>query len=346
VRILQIVNPATPIPPVTMGGGERIVYSLIVELQRLGHEVTLLGEDTSQPPAGVEFHGIGTYWHQERTVATVWKHLATHGHRYDAIHNHGRLLFFLPRIWGSATKVHTFHFGDLQLTQVRAFLRLQPRNFVFAPCGAWIARKYSNLGGTWTSVHNGLPADLYVPQFSVAADAPLVSLGRMDPRKGAPQAIEVARRAGRKLIIAGVVGDQPHEKEWFEQHVLRHCDGDQIRFIGPVTDSEKQTLIGNAAAILLPIQGSEAFTVVMIEALACGCPVIGFNQYCIPELVRDGYNGFLATDIDDMVLKVARLHEIDRRDCRRDFEERFSATVMAGRYVDLYARRSASADRP
>lgn len=343
MRILQIVNPATPIPPVTMGGGERIVYSLIVELQRLGHEVTLLGEDTSEPPAGVEFHGIGTYWHQERTVATVWKHLVRHGHRYDAIHNHGRLLFFLPRIWGSAPKVHTFHFGELQLTQVRGFLGLQPRNLVFAPCGAWIAQKYSGLGGVWAPVHNGLPIDLYAPHFAVPADAPLVSLGRMDPRKGAPQAIEVARRTGRKLIIAGVVGDQPHEKEWFERHVRRHCDGEQIQFIGPVTDREKQTLLGNAAAILLPIQGSEAFTVVMIEALACGCPVIGFDQYCIPELVRDGYNGFLATDIDDMVLKVARLDEIDRRNCRRDFKERFSATVMAARYVALYARGSGSA---
>jgi len=343
VRILQIVNPATPIPPVTMGGGERIVYSLIVELQRLGHEITLLGEDTSEPPAGVEFHGIGTYWHQERTVATVWKHLVRHGHRYDAIHNHGRLLFFLPRIWGSAPKVHTFHFGELQLTQVRGFLRLRPRNFVFAPCGAWIARKYSGLGGAWAPVHNGLPLDLYAPHFAVPPDAPLVSLGRMDPRKGAPQAIEVARRTGRKLIIAGVVGDQPHEKEWFERHVLRHCDGEQIRFIGPVTDREKQTLLGNAAAILLPIQGSEAFTVVMIEALACGCPVVGFDQYCIPELVRDGYNGFLAADLDDMVRKVARLHEIDRRNCRRDFEERFSAKVMADRYVALYGLGSRAA---
>ena len=243
----------------------------------------------------------------------------------------------MPRVWGRAAKVHTFHFGELQVPQVRRFLSLQPRNFVFAPCGAWIARKYSGLGGAWTSVPNGLPTDLYVPRFDVSSDAPLVSLGRMDPRKGAPQAIEVARRTGRRLIIAGVIGDQPHEKEWFEQHVRRHCDGKQIQFVGPVTDGEKQELLGSAAAVLLPIQGSEAFTVVMIEALACGCPVIGFDQYCIPELVTDGYNGFLAADLDEMVLKVQRLGEIDRRNCRRDFEERFSSGIMAAKYVDLYA---------
>ena len=336
MRILQIVNPAVPIPPTTMGGGERIVHGLIVELRRLGHEVTLLGEDTSQPPDGVEFHGVGTYWHQEKTVQTVWKHLVARGSRYDAVHNHGRLLFHLPRVWARTPKVHTFHFGELQVPQVRRFLRLQPRNFVFAPCGDWIARKYRSLGGSWTSVHNGLPADLYAPNYTVGPDAPLVSLGRMDPRKGAPQAIEVARRTGRRLIIAGVIGDQPHEKEWFEQNVRRHCDGRQIEFIGPVTDREKQELLAGAAAILLPIQGSEAFTVVMIEALACGCPVVGFSQYCIPELVKDGHNGFLADDLDDMVLKVNRLGEIDRRHCRSDFEKRFTATVMARRYLDLY----------
>lgn len=338
MRILQIVNPAVPIPPVTMGGAERIVHGLILELQRLGHEITLLGEDTSRPPDGVEFHGIGTYWRQEHTVRAVWKHLGGYGHRYDVIHNHGRLLFHLPRIWGRAAKIHTLHFGELQLAQVQAVLRLRPRNFVFAPCGTWIAEKYRSLGGTWNAVHNGLPVDAYVPNYQVSSDAPLVSIGRMDPRKGAPQAIEVARLAGRKLIIAGVVGDQPHEKRWFEEQVLRHCDGDQIRFIGPVDDRQKQDLLANAAAILLPIQGSEAFTVVMIEALACGCPVIGFSQYCVPELVRDGYNGFLAADVAGMAAQVQHLTRIDRRNCRRDFEERFSSPVMTARYLELYER--------
>jgi len=336
VRILHIVNPATPIPPVTMGGLERIVHSLIVELQALGHEITLLAEDTSQPPEGVQFHGIGTYWHKDHAVAAVWKYLLLHGHRYDAIHNHGRLLFHLPSVWSRTSKVHTFYFGELQVPQVQRFVSLRPRNFVFAPCGDWIAEKYRGLGGSWTSVHSGLSEELYTANYDVPSDAPLVSLGRMDPRKGAPQAIEVARKTGRKLVIAGVIGDQPHEKAWFETQVLRHCDGDQIRFIGSVNDREKQELLGSAAALLLPIQGSEAFTVVMIEALACGCPVVGYNQYCIPELVRDGYNGFLANDVDDMAQHIHRLGEIDRRNCRRDFEERFSARVMAAKFVDLY----------
>ncbi|MFA5976137.1 MAG: glycosyltransferase [Elusimicrobiota bacterium] len=342
MNILQIVNPVLPIPPKTMGGTERIVQALLRELVRAGHNVTLLAEDGSTPPAGVEFHGIGTYWHQEKTVRRVWEHLIGHGSRYDVIHNHGRLLYFLPRLWGRAAKVHTFHFGDLQLPQLRRFLSLHPRRFAFTPCGAWIAERYRGFGGEWIPVHNGLAIDQFQPKVTVGTDAPLAIIARMDPRKGVPSAIRVARATGRRLVIAGVIGDQPDEKAWFEENVLKECDGEQIRFIGPVDDRQKQDLLANAAAYLLPLQGSEAFTVMMIEALACGCPVIGFNRYCLPELVKEGVNGFLAQDENDMAGKVRRLGEIDRRNCRRDFEERFSSKVMAEKYQDLYRRLGAS----
>ena len=336
MRILQIANPSVSIPPSTVGGVERIVHALIVELQRHGHEVTLMAEDGSRPPDGVEFHGIGTYWKQERTNRLVWEHILKHGARYDVIHNHGRLKFFLPRIWGRAAKVHTFHIGELLVPNVKQFVSLRPRNFAFAPCGNWIGEKFSHIGGRWTTINNGIPASLYRPGYEVAADAPLLIVARMAPAKGISAAISVARKSNRKLLIAGRVGDQPHEKEWFRDHVERFCDGEQIKFVGPVTDRDKQDLMAGAAAVLLPIQASEAFNVVMIEALACATPVIGYDLYCIPELVRDGYNGFLARDEDDMVAKVGRLGEIDRRNCRADFEARFSAKVMTRRYVDLY----------
>jgi len=341
MRILQIVNPVVSIPPKMMGGTERIVYALIQELIKLGHEVTLLAEDNSQPSSEIDFHGIGTYWEQKQTIPKVWLHLAKYGHRYDVIHNHGRLIFNLPQMWSNIAKVHTFHFGELQISQVKKFLSIRPRHFAFSPCGYWIADKYNYLGGEWNPIHNGLQDDLYSANYHVPEDAPLVSLGRMDPRKGTPQAIQVALATNRKLVIAGQVGDQPHEKQWFEENVLSYCDGKQIKFIGPVNDQQKQVLLSNASALLLPIQGSEAFTVVMIEALACGCPIIGYNQYCIPELVREGYNGFLAKDGQEMQEKVNRLKEIDRRNCRKDFEERFTSSVMANHYVSLYQQLGA-----
>ena len=325
-----------------MGGTERIVHSLIVELQALGHEVTLLAEDSSKPPPGVSFSGIGTYFHQERTRSLVWQHLVRFGRNYDVIHNHGRLIYHLPKLWSAVPKVHTFHFGELLVPQVRRLLRLRPRNFAFVPCGKWIEDKFRSLGGKWNAIHNGLPLESYRPSYSVKADAPLVSIGRMDPRKGAPQAIRVAKNTGRRLIIAGVIGDQPSEKHWFEEHVLKHCDGEQIKFIGPVGDRQKEELLSQAAALLLPIQGSEAFTVVMIEAIANGCPVIGYNQYCIPELVTDGLNGFLVSNEEEMVGAVNRLSTIDRRNCRAVFEQRFTSRTMALEYLALYGRLGAN----
>ncbi len=339
MRILQIVNPVVPIPPRTMGGAERVVHALIGELIKLGHHVTLLAENSSKPPVGVTFHGIGTYWQQEDTVRNVWSHLIRYGHRYDAIHNHGRLLFHLPRIWGRAPKIHTFHFGDILVRQVRSFLRLRPRKVTFAPCGAWIANKYQQLGGRWSPIHNGLSITQYRANYKSDSESPLVIIGRMDPRKGIPDAIAVARKTQHKLLIAGVIGDQPHERDWFETNVLRHCDGHDIQFIGPVDDAAKQDLLCNARGLLMPIQGSEAFGLVAIEALACGCPIIGYDRYSIPELIQDGKTGFLATGIADMASKVCRLNEIDRMECRRDFEQRFTSQIMASRYLALYEDR-------
>jgi glycosyltransferase involved in cell wall biosynthesis len=320
-----------------MGGTERIVDALVGELIAEGHEVTLLGEDSSSPRSGLRFEGIGTYRTQKSSFKKVWKFLLSNGGDFDVIHNHGRLLFFMPTIWSRVAKVHTFHFGELVVPQVRRFVALKPRNFAFAPCGRWIADQYSGLGGRWTSIPNGIPRDSYRPSFDVTSDAPLVAIGRMDPRKGFPMAIRIARSAGRRLIIAGVVGDLPHEKEWFETNVLRHCDGSEIVYVGPVTDSEKQALLASAAGLILPIQGSEAFTVVMLEAIAAGCPVIGLDRYCIPELVIDGFNGFLGSSEAELVEKVRRIEEISRRDVRADFERRFTAAVMAKAYLDLYA---------
>jgi len=342
MKILQIVNPVMPIPPKTIGGVERVVHFLVQDLVQAGHDVTLLAEDTSEPPKGVTFHGVGTYWHQENTVRRVWSHLARYGGRYDVIHNHGRLLFYLPRIWSKAAKVHTWHSGDILVPQLKKFLRLSPRRLAFVPCGQWITKQFEGYGGTWKTIPHGLPSELYRPGLQVDADAPLVMIGRMDPRKGIADGIRVALATGRKLVIAGVIGDQPHEKAWFEENVRRHCDGKQIQFIGPVTDQQKQDLLSRAAAFLLPLHLSEAFGMVMIEALACGCPVIAYDKYSVPEIVREGKNGFLAKDEAEMVQKVKRIGEINRQACRADFDERFTAHRMTERYLELYRQLGAA----
>lgn len=335
MKILQIVNPVIPFPPTTIGGTERVVQYLIDDLIRSGHEVTLMAHNDSVTPAGVKFIPIGTYQDQERTFAKIWKHLLFN--HYDVIHNHGRLLYFLPRVWSGTRKVHTFHMADLETRSFRRFLRLRPRNFTFSPCAAWIQDKYKHLSGHWQYVYNGLPKDAYsFNGHSPGVNAPLVIICRIGEGKGVTDAIEIARKTNRKLIIAGRVGDYPHEREWFEQNIKKHCDGLQIRFAGEVSDPEKQSLLENAAGLLMLSVGSEAFNLTMIEANACGCPVLTYDRYFGPDFIKPGINGFIGSTQQDLIDAAGRLATIDRAKCRQDFEENFTAERMTCNYLKLY----------
>jgi glycosyltransferase involved in cell wall biosynthesis len=337
MKILQIVNPAIPLPAETIGGTERIVQYIIEELVKQGHEVTFMGHNDSVLPAGVKLIKIGTYLDRDKTIQKIWRHLLAH--KYDVIHNHGRLLHFLPVTWGSTRKVHTFHMGELDGSGLQQFIKMRPRNFTFVPCGGWIKQKYQHLGGNWQVVNNGLPADKYKGTTATTGDAPLVIMCRLGATKGVTEAINIAIATGKKLLIAGKVGDYPHEIEWFETQVQARCDGTQIKFIGMVNDAEKQQLLGSAAALLIPVQTSEAFNTTMIEANACGCPVITYNRYCFPEFITGGVNGFLGENEHDLIKAVSHLPEIDRVKCREIFEAGYTSQIMVANYLKIYNKR-------
>ncbi|HEX8608707.1 MAG TPA: glycosyltransferase [Pedobacter sp.] len=321
-------------PAETVGGTERIVQYLIEELVKQGHEVTFMGHNGSVLPKGVKLIKTGTYLDREDTVKTVWRHLLTH--KYDVIHNHGRLLYFLPVIWGKTKKIHTFHMGDLDGQGLRKYINMRPRNMVYTPCGNWITEKYESCGGKWQTVNNGLPGEKYFSVNKVEADAPLVLMSRIGATKGVAEAINIAKSTSKKLVIAGKVGDYPHEIEWFETQIKPRCDGEQIKFIGTVNDEQKQALLSTALALLIPVQNSEAFNTTMIEANACGCPVISYNRYCFPEFITNGVNGFLGENEAALAQAVSRLSQIDRAKCRQIFEDRYTAKIMTDNYLKLY----------
>lgn len=334
MKILQIANPAIPLPAKTVGGTERIIQYLIEELANQDHEVTFMGHNDSVLPPGVKLIKTGTYLDREKTIKTIWRNLLTH--QYDVIHNHGRLLYFLPVIWGKTKKIHTFHMGDLDGQGLKKFIKMRPHNMTFTPCGAWITEKYKSWGSKWQTVNNGLPKDKYFSVNQIATDAPLVLMSRIGATKGVSEAIDIAKSTGKKLVIAGKVGDYPHEIEWFETQIRPRCDGEQIKFIGTVNDEQKQTLLSTALALLIPVQNSEAFNTTMIEANACGCPVISYNRYCFPEFITDGVNGFLGENVDDLAEAVGRLSQIDRANCRKTFEDNYTSRIMTDNYLKLY----------
>jgi glycosyltransferase involved in cell wall biosynthesis len=196
--------------------------------------------------------------------------------------------------------------------------------------------------GRWHLVYNGVSLQAYrfVPQ--VAPDAPLVFLGRIEHIKGTHLAIDIARRSGRKLVIAGNIPEA--HRDYFERQVQPHIDGDRISYVGPVDDRQKDELLGRACAFLMPILWEEPFGIVMAEALACGTPVLGLARGSVPEVVEDGVTGFVRADADELAATVDRIASIDRRACRKRAERLFSDRAVVDGYLQVYADMRARID--
>jgi glycosyltransferase involved in cell wall biosynthesis len=182
-------------------------------------------------------------------------------------------------------------------------------------------------------VYNGVRLSDYQLQVETGPDAPLVFLGRFEHIKGAHNAIALAKATGRRLILAGNV--PPEHSEYFRTQVEPHL-GPRIEYVGPMDDAMKNTLLGQAAALLMLIEWEEPFGIVMAEALACGTPVIGFRRGAVPEVVDHGVTGFVCDTLGEASEAVLRLRELERRDCRASCERRFSSEVIVDAYEALY----------
>src|SRR5206468_9615764 len=155
----------------------------------------------------------------------------------------------------------------------------------------------------------------------------------------------IARRANRRLVIAGVVGPSRADSEYFATHVEPHVDGRTVTFVGPVNDDQKNRWLGQAAALLMPVEWHEPFGIVMAEALACGTPIIGFRRGSVPEVLRDGFNGFICDDVDQAAQQVSEVDGLDRCAIRADCETRFGAAAIVDAYERLYFEMRARVDR-
>jgi glycosyltransferase involved in cell wall biosynthesis len=188
--------------------------------------------------------------------------------------------------------------------------------------------------GTWRLVFNGVPLRTFDYRADRSAEAPLVFLGRVEEIKGPHLAIEIAKRAGRKLVIAGNI--PPEHEAWFAHAIAPHIDGEQVTFIGPVDDERKNHLLGTAHALVMAILWDEPFGIVMAEALACGTPVLGTRRGAVPEVVEHGRTGFVCDDIAQLADAVGKIDQLNRADCRRRVEELFSETAVINAYTHVY----------
>jgi glycosyltransferase involved in cell wall biosynthesis len=342
LHIAITADPYLPVPPRHYGGIERVIDFLVRGLVRCGHRVTLLAHADSRTPARLIAYGrpphVGwacRFSELAQVGGALWRERSA----IDVVHSFGRLAALLPILpVRRLPKIQSYQRDAVPWSGVARAVHLARGSLIFSGCSSAVYRERpaDAHGGEWRTVFNGVDMDVYTARPNVSDDAPLVFLGRLDPVKGAHHAIAIAAQAGRRLTIAGnQVTDGP-DRGYFAERIAPHVDGRNVVYVGPVDDHQKNELLGSAAALLMPIEWDEPFGIVMAEALACGTPVIAFRRGSVPEVIRNGVNGYACGDVAEAVAAVRRLPQIDRRAVRADSEQRFAADVIVESYVDLY----------
>jgi glycosyltransferase involved in cell wall biosynthesis len=349
MRVLVTADPYLPVPPAGYGGIERVVALLVDELVRRRHDVTLVAHPGSRTRATLVPYGCPPHrgaFNRARELAQVGAAIWARRRDIDVIHSFGRLAALAPLLPHAVPKVQSYQ-RAIPWAGVERAARLAGASLQFTSCSAALsATADPRRHGTWHTVYNPVDTTRFEPRDDVAGDAPLVFLGRLEAVKGVGEAVAIARGAGRRLVIAGNRVDSADGRRYFDEVVGPAIDDRTVTWVGEVDDGRKNALLGTAAALLMPIRWDEPFGIVMIEALACGTPVIGFARGSVPEVIRDGETGFVCGGVEDAVQAAARLREISRRRCRREAEVRFGVGPIVDAYERVYAAaRQAGARR-
>jgi glycosyltransferase involved in cell wall biosynthesis len=335
MRIAQVAPLYESVPPHGYGGTERVVSYLTEELVRLGHEVTLFASGDSQTSADL----IAPCRRALRLDGACRDPLASHfvmleqvmrqAPRFDLIHFHIDYLHYPLSSRQRYRHLTTLH-GRLDLPELAPLYREYPDIPVVSistaqraplPCLNW--------QGT---VHHGLPTDLL--SYRGQHGDYLAFLGRICPEKRPDRAIEIARRAGMKLRIAAKVDRA--DLKYFHQEIEPLLKSPGVEFVGELGGPDRTAFLANAYAVLFPVDWPEPFGLVMIEAMACGTPVIAWRCGSVPEVMEDGVTGFVVDTLDEAVEAVGQVGALARANGRRAFEERFTAQRMTQDYLAIY----------
>lgn len=337
MRILLTADPEIPVPPRLYGGIERIVEFLVQGLVEKEHSVTLMAHPDSSVNCSklVPYKGKASKSKLDtlRNTYSLVKEIATT--QYDLIHSFGRLAYLTPALPLNIPKLMSYQ-REPTLSGITKAMVISKRNTLFfTGCSEFITAQIKPLAPAST-VYNGVPIHKYNFQPKVSNDAPLVFLGRIEHIKGTHLAIDVAKKTGRRLIIAGNVPSDSVAQAYFTEKIAPYIDDQQIQYIGPVDDRQKNMLLGQASAFLMPILWDEPFGIVMAEAMACGTPVLALRRGSVPEVIINGVNGFTGTTSEDLINAVGRINQIDRLVCRQVAEKTFSDQAIVGAYEQLY----------
>jgi glycosyltransferase involved in cell wall biosynthesis len=338
LRIAQVTPLYEAVPPRLYGGTERVVAHLTDALVELGHDVTLFASADAETKARlvpVRDQAI------RLDPAPLKSDLAAHlsmlaevrkrADEFDVIHFHTDMIHF-PFFDDCPGKTVTTLHGRLDLKDLAGVYQRWPQ---FPLVSISNDQRRPLASANWAAtVQHGMAAQIY--DFHPENQGYLAFLGRISPEKRPDRAIAIAKATGKRLKMAAKV--DAADRTYFEEQIEPLLDHPLIEFIGEIGDAQKSAFLGGAEALLFPIDWPEPFGLVMIEAMACGTPVIAYDCGSVPEVIEDGLTGFIVRSDAEAIAAVGRLPDLDRSSIRRRFEERFSATAMARRYLDLYDR--------
>jgi glycosyltransferase involved in cell wall biosynthesis len=346
MRIAQVAPLNESVPPHLYGGTERVVSYLTEEMVRQGHEVTLYASGDSQTSARLVAGCPQALWRDEHVRETLPHHVRLmelvfrDRDRFDILHFHCDFLHFPILRRYPCPNVTTLHglvhppdlepllseFDEMPLVSISD----SQRNPL--PWANWQA-----------TVYHGLPTNLF--SFHEQPEDYWAFLGRISPDKGVDKAIAIALKSAKRLKVAAKI--YPEDQAYYQQVIapLMREAGPWVEFVGEVGGAAKEAFLGRAEGVLFPIEWPEPFGLVMIEAMACGTPVVAFRRGSVGEVMTDGVTGFVVDDVAGAVAAVARVPGLDRRACRAAFEARFDAAIMVRNYLDVYDRLIAEHER-
>jgi glycosyltransferase involved in cell wall biosynthesis len=354
MKIAHVAPPWIPIPPKHYGGTEIVIYNLVEEQVAQGHDVTLLAPGDAKTSArqvsffpkslleeGIPWSAhLKAYYHMHKSIEYIKEH------DFDIVHTHlssSSDMYIFP-LTAPLTQPHvmTLH-SRFPFDRAQSWMGKADECYMeWAPSMPMVAISESaraevpyplNFVGV---VHHGLPMQQFVPTTKKVGDF-FVWLGRFVPDKGTHLAIQAAKEAGVKIVLAGTIDRHQQESvNYFQQVIKPQVDNEQVKYVGPVNMKQKISLLSRARGFLNPIEWEEPFGMVMIEAMALGCPVISFARGAAPELVVHRKTGFLVHDVEEMVRFIPRIGEINRDVTRMHVDRNFSARVMAEKYVKIY----------
>lgn len=332
------MDPGILVPPKGYGGHERLVYMFAKEYVRLGHEVHLLVTKGSVVE-GCTVHGYGKEGFPPKKIDALiaipkaWWFIWRHRNQYDLVHNFGRLLYLLPVLNKSVFKIMTYG-RIIDKRNIRIINRLPNCNVKFTAPSDWCVST-GNVSGEWHTVYNAIDFLKYTLVETVPYVSPLIFFSRLERLKGAHEAIQIALETGNRLIVAGNISTLPEEIEYYKNEIEPFVDGDRIKYVGTLDDEGKNTYLGMAKAMLFPARTEEAFGMVMIEAMACGTPVLAYGNAAIPEIIENGINGFLVNNSSEMKEKIKEITYLNRSLVRRSAMSRFDVKIVCEKYLSI-----------